>query len=132
MKPPVRCRQGLSCINQSVKAFVYCTLGTQVNVHSSVLGEGGRAKEAHNKFLVSLEDAIKQPALIASVQRYQLAVDEVKVRLNLTVPWCRANACENNFNKKKQSGIQQQAPRGGSRNETAAQQSSESRQKSWS
>ena len=37
----------------------------------------GRAKEAQTEFLTPLEDAIRQ--------RYQLAVDESKVRLNLAV-----------------------------------------------
>ena len=32
-----------------------------------------------------MEDAIRQPDLAQSVQRYQLAVDEVKVRLNLAL-----------------------------------------------
>ena len=32
-----------------------------------------------------MEDAIKKPDLSASVQRYQLAVDQAKVRLNLAV-----------------------------------------------
>ena len=52
---------------------------------SGILGSGGRAKEAQSKFLVLMEDAIRQPDLAKSVQRYQLAVDEVKVRLNLAV-----------------------------------------------
>ena len=76
---------GLSRINQSIEAFVYCVLGAQVNVRSSILGSGGRAKEAQNEFLVLVEDAIRQPDLAKSVQRYQLAVDEAKVRLNLAV-----------------------------------------------
>ena len=76
---------GLSRINQSIEAFVYCVLGSQVNVRSSILGTGGRAKEAQSEFLVLVEDAIRQPDLAKSVQRYQLAVDEAKVRLNLAV-----------------------------------------------
>ena len=76
---------GLSRINQSIEAFVYCILGSQVNVRSSILGEGGRAKEAQTEFLTLVEDAIRQPDLAQSVQRYQLAVDEAKVRLNLVV-----------------------------------------------
>ena len=76
---------GLSRINQSIEAFVYCILGSQVNVRSSILGEGGRAKEAQTEFLNLVEDAIRQPDLAQSVQRYQLAVDEAKVRLNLAV-----------------------------------------------
>ena len=76
---------GLSRINQSIKAFVYCVLGSQVNVRSSILGSGGRAKEAQSEFLVLVEDAIRQPDLAKSVQRYQLAIDEAKVRLSLAV-----------------------------------------------
>ena len=76
---------GLSRINQSIEAFVYCVLGAQVNVCSSILGSGGRAKEAQSEFLVLMEGAIRQPDLAKSVQRYQLAVDQAKVRLNLAV-----------------------------------------------
>ena len=76
---------GLSRINQSIEAFVYCVLGSQVNVRTSILGSGGRAKEAQSEFLVLVEDSIRQPDLAKSVQRYQLAVDEAKVRLNLAV-----------------------------------------------
>ena len=79
---------GLSRINQSIEAYVYCILGAQVNVRSSILGEGGRAKEAQTEFLTLMEDSIRQPDLAKSVQRYQLAVNEAKVRLNLAVcPW---------------------------------------------
>lgn len=61
---------GRSRINQSIEAFVYCILGAQVNVRSSTLGQGGRAKEAQSEFLVLMEEAIKQPDLSQSVQRY--------------------------------------------------------------
>ena len=81
---------GLARINQSIEAFVYSVLGSQVNVRSSILGSGGRAKEAQSEFLVLVEDSIRQPDLAKSVQRYQLAVDEAKVRLNLAV--CRGPA----------------------------------------
>ena len=76
---------GLARINQSIEAFVYCILGAQVNVRSSIIGTGGRAKEAQTEFLTLMEDAIRQPDLAKSVQRYQLAVDEAKFRLNLAV-----------------------------------------------
>ena len=60
-------------------------MGAQVNVRSSILGEGGRAKEAQMEFLTLMEDAIRQTDLVKSVQRYQLAVDQAKVRLNLAL-----------------------------------------------
>ena len=52
-------------------------------MRSSILGDGGIAKEAHSEFLVLMEDAIRQPDLSKNVQRYQLAVDEAKVRFDL-------------------------------------------------
>lgn len=76
---------GLSRINQAIEAFVYCVLGSQINVRSSIIGSGGRAKEAQEEFLVLVEEAIMQPDLTKSVSRYQLSIDEAKVRLNLAV-----------------------------------------------
>ena len=78
-------KAGLARINESIEAFVYCILGAQVNVRSSIIGDGGRAKEAQTEFLTLMESAITQPDLAKSVQRYQLAVDQAKVRLNLAV-----------------------------------------------
>ena len=78
-------QSGLSRINQSIEAYVYCILGAQVNVRSSILGEGGRAKGAQTEFLTLMEDAIRQPDLAKSVQSYQLAIDQAKVRLNLAM-----------------------------------------------
>ena len=42
-------------------------------------------KEAQTEFLTLMEDAIRQSDLAKSVQRYQLVVDQAKVRLNLAV-----------------------------------------------
>ena len=78
-------KAGLSRINQSIKAFVYCVLGAQVALRSSILGEGGRAKEVQTEFLAKFEESVHQPDLSASVQRYQLALDQAKVRLNFAV-----------------------------------------------
>ena len=58
---------GLSRINQSYEAFVYCILGAQVKVRSSILGSGGRAKEAQSEFVVLVEDATRQRDLAESV-----------------------------------------------------------------
>jgi len=60
---------GLARINHSIEAFVYCILGAQVNVRSSIIGEGGRAKEAQTEFLTLMESAISQPDLTKTVQR---------------------------------------------------------------
>ena len=72
-------------MNQSTEAFVYCILGAQVNVRSSILGSSGSAKEAQREFLVFVDDAIRKPDISKSVQRFQLAIDEAKVQLDLAV-----------------------------------------------
>ena len=72
-------------INQSIEAFVYCNLGAQVNVRSTILGNTGSAQEVRREFLVLLEDAVKQPDISKSVQRFQLAVQEAKVKLDLAI-----------------------------------------------
>lgn len=62
---------------------MYYVLGAQVNVRSSILGDRGRAKEGQSEFLTLLGEVTRQPELAKNVQRYQLALDEVKERLDL-------------------------------------------------
>ena len=70
-----------------------------------------------------MEDAIRQPNLAKSVQRYQLAVDQAKVRLNLAVaPMGLAHACANDNQDRKHGRLQQQAEAGGLQDETGGQQ----------
>ena len=42
-------------------------------------------KEAQSEFLTLLEGAIRQPDLSQNMQRYQLAIDEAKVHLDLVI-----------------------------------------------
>ena len=70
-----------------------------------------------------MEDAIRQPDLAKSVQKYQLAVDEAKVRLNLAVsPRSVVDAGENDHQHRKHSRLQQQAQTSGSGNEARHEQ----------
>ena len=70
-------------IDQSIEAFV--VLGVQVNVQTSILGDSGGAEEVRREFLVLTEDAIQQPDISKSVKRFQLAVQEAKVKLDLAI-----------------------------------------------
>ena len=72
-------------LNQSIEAYVYCVLGAQVNARTSILGDFGSAKEAQREFLILMEDAKRQPDISKSIQRFQLAIDEAKVRLDLAI-----------------------------------------------
>ena len=76
---------GLSRINQSIESFCYAILGSQVNVHSSIAGSQGSSIETQREFLSLVEDAIRNPDISKSVQRFQLAIESAKVRLDLAI-----------------------------------------------
>ena len=76
---------GLSRINQSFEAFCYSILGSQVNVRSSIAGSQGSSIETQREFLSLVEDAIRNPDISKSVQRFQLTIESAKVRLDLAI-----------------------------------------------
>ena len=76
---------GLSRINQSIESFCYAILGSQVDVRSSISGSQGSAIETQRQFLFMVEDAIRNPDISKSVQRFQLAIESAKVRLDLAI-----------------------------------------------
>ena len=76
---------GLSRINQSIESFCYAILGSQVDVRSSISGSQGSAIETQRQFLSMVEDAIRNPNISKSVQRFQLAIESAKVRLDLAI-----------------------------------------------
>ena len=76
---------GLGRLNRSLEAFVYCVLGAQVNVWTSIVGNGGSAVEAQQEFLILFESSVIEEDISKSVQRYQLAVQEAKLRVDLAV-----------------------------------------------
>ena len=76
---------GLSRINQSIESFCFSILGSQVNVRSSITGSQGSSIESQREFLSLVEDAIRNPDISKSVQRFQLAIESAKVRLDLAI-----------------------------------------------
>ena len=78
-------RRGMGRINRSLEAFVYCVLGAQVNIRSGIVGSSGGAVEAQQEMLKLFESAVIEEDLSTSVQRYQLAVQEAKLRLDLAI-----------------------------------------------
>ena len=75
----------LSRINQSIEVFVFCILGAQVNARSGITGNSGSAVEVRRQFLALLEDSIRKPNISASKERFQLAVQEARVKLDLAI-----------------------------------------------
>ena len=78
-------RRGMGRINRSLEAFVYCVLGAQVNIRSGIVGNSGGAVEAQQEMMKLFESAVIEEDLATSVQRYQLAVQEAKLRLDLAI-----------------------------------------------
>ena len=76
---------GLRRINQSIESFCYAILGSQVDVRSSIAGSQGSSIETQRQFLSMVEDAIRNPDLGKSVQRFQLAIESAKVKLDLAI-----------------------------------------------
>ena len=74
---------GMGRLNQSNEAFVYCILGAQVTIRSSILGSSGSATEVQHEFLILVEDPIRTPEISTSVQRFQLATERQKLGLIL-------------------------------------------------
>ena len=74
-------RAGLGRLNRSLEAFVYCVLGAQVNVRTSIVGNGGSAVEAQQEFLTLFRGSVIEEDISKSVQRYQLAVQEASYEL---------------------------------------------------
>ena len=60
-------------------------MGAQVNVRSSIAGSQGSSIEAKRQFLSMVEDTIRNPDLGKFVQRFQLAIESAKVRLDLAI-----------------------------------------------
>ena len=75
----------LGRINQSIESFCYAILGSQVDVRSPISGSQGSAIETQRQFLSMVEDAIRNPDISKSVQRFQLAIESAKVRLDLAI-----------------------------------------------
>lgn len=64
---------GLSRINQFIEAFVYSVLRGEVNFRSSILEDGGRAKEARTKLLALVEDAVGKYDISKNVQVFSFS-----------------------------------------------------------
>jgi len=82
-------KAGMSPLNQSIEAFVYCVLGAQINTRSPIISDFGSAKETQDVFLKLFESSVIGKDISKSIQRYQLAIQEAKVKLDLAIsPGC--------------------------------------------
>ena len=77
-------KAGQAKLNQSIESLTYCSSGNQVNLRSSIFGDIGSAKQVQREFLKLFESTIIQNDLSKSIQRFQLSIQEAKVKLNFS------------------------------------------------
>ena len=73
---------GLARINQSIEAYCYCILGAQARTRSTIQGVSGGAIETQREFLDRIEGSKN---ISNSIQRYQEAIADTKMRLDFAV-----------------------------------------------
>ena len=78
-------RAGLARINQSIEAYCYCILSVQARTRSTIHGVSGCAIEMQREFHERIEDSITLKNISASVQRYQEAIADTRMRLDFSV-----------------------------------------------
>jgi len=79
-------RADIARINESIRTYIYCVLGSQVLTCSPVTGQSGLAFEVQKEFLTLVEDSINNPKRITdSISRYQDVVSKSRTRLNFAI-----------------------------------------------
>ncbi len=78
-------RAGIIRLNDSIRTYVYCILGSQAQTRAPILGAGGTSLDAQKQFLVLLEDCINQSQSLSlpdMIKRYEDAITQTHKRLN--------------------------------------------------
>ena len=94
---------GKGSLNRSIEAFVYCVLGTQVNMRSSITGQSGSAQEVKQELITLFEKAIIEEELSVSAQRYQTAIQSSRAKLDFALApglWLLPSDLEINLTRK--------------------------------
>ena len=79
---------GIQRINQSIRTYLICVLGAQVETRSSIIGNTSTAFDAQKQFLVLFNDSIhndKNKSIPEMIIRYQNYLDKSHVRLNYCI-----------------------------------------------
>ena len=94
---------GKGRLNRSIEAFVYCVLGAQVNMRSSITGQSGSAQEVKQEIINLFEKAIIEEELSVSAQRYQTAIQSSRAKLDFALApglWLLPSDLEANLTRK--------------------------------
>jgi hypothetical protein len=77
---------GIARINDSIRTFIYCVLGAQVQARTAIIGQSGTSPDAQKQFTVNLHDAIYADLSIPdSIERYQNAINNSHSKLDFAI-----------------------------------------------
>lgn len=65
-------KAGLTRLNKSIEAFIYCILGSQVDTRISILDNTGGAREAQLFFKEKVKNAIHLQSISKSIKRLSM------------------------------------------------------------
>ena len=79
-------RAGIENINDSIRTYIYCLLGAQVQARTSIIVQSGTIPDAQKQFIKNFEDAINANLSIPnSLERYQNAINNSHSKLDFAI-----------------------------------------------
>jgi archaellin len=79
-------RAGIARINDSIRTYIYCLLGAQVQARTAIIGQSGTSPDAQKQFVKNLYDAIYADLSIPdSIERYQNAINNSHSKLDFAI-----------------------------------------------
>jgi hypothetical protein len=79
-------RAGIERLNDSIRTYVYCILGAQVQARTAIIGQIGTSPDAQKQFIKNFEDAIYANLSIPdSIDRYQNAINNSHSKLDFAI-----------------------------------------------
>ena len=84
----IRGKVGVTRLNDSIRTYVFCILGSQAETRSPIIGASGNSYDAQAQFQSLLNDAIsesKNLSRVETIDRYQKAINDTHKRLDFVI-----------------------------------------------
>jgi len=79
-------RAGIERLNDSIRTYIYCILGAQVQARTAIIGQSGTSPDAQKQFVVNFESAVyAQLSIPDSIDRYQNAINNSHSKLDFAI-----------------------------------------------
>ena len=79
-------RAGIERINDSIRTYIYCILGAQVQARTAIIGQSGTSPDAQKQFVKNIYDSIYADLSIPdSIERYQNAINNTHSKLDFAI-----------------------------------------------